>query len=90
MILELTKNDAGLVFRERRDWDKKTRLLASINKAKRIIGYEPKMDFKEGLKQVHKWFLENQANIESCKIDLPLVQPKFELRAENVCVASSA
>lgn len=67
-ILEITGNEAGIVFRERRDWDKKNRLLASIEKARKILGYEPKMDFKVGLKQVYAWFTENQENIRSsCK-----------------------
>ena len=63
-INELTGNDAGIVFRERRNWDKKTRLLASIEKAKRVLGYEPKMDFGEGLKHIHWWFTENWQNIK--------------------------
>jgi len=67
-ILEITGNEAGIVFRERRDWDKKNRLLASIEKAHKILGYEPKMDFKVGLKKVYAWFIENQENIRaSCK-----------------------
>jgi UDP-glucose 4-epimerase len=67
-ILELTGNDAGIVFKERRNWDKKNRLLASIEKARRILGYEPSMDFEEGLKRVHKWFVENWQNIQ-CSSD---------------------
>lgn len=68
-IIELTGNQAGVVFKERRDWDKKNRLLASIEKAKRVLGYKPNMDFKEGLKQVHAWFIENKENIRaSCNI----------------------
>jgi len=63
-VLELTKNDSGIILAERRDWDKKNRLLASIEKARRILGYNPNMDFKEGLKQVKKWFDENWGNIE--------------------------
>jgi UDP-glucose 4-epimerase len=63
-ILELTGNDAGVVFRERRDWDKKNRLLASIEKARKIIGYEPVMDFREGLKHTHEWFAKNWGSIE--------------------------
>ena len=64
-INELTRNEAGIVFRERRDWDKKPRLLASIEKAKRILGYEPFMDFREGLKHVNAWFIENWGNIQA-------------------------
>ena len=63
-ILELTGNEAGLVFKEKRGWDKKSRLLASIEKAKKVLGYEPTMDFREGLKHMHEWFLENWLNIE--------------------------
>jgi UDP-glucose 4-epimerase len=63
-INELTGNDAGIVFKERRDWDKKTRLLASVEKAKKVLGYEPAVDFREGLNRVHKWFTENWRNIE--------------------------
>ncbi len=59
----LTGNDAGIVFKERRDWDKKTRLLASIEKARRILNYKPETDFKTGLKQVHLWFEKNWDNV---------------------------
>jgi nucleoside-diphosphate-sugar epimerase len=64
-INELTENDAGIVFKERRDWDKKNRLLASIEKARKVLGYQPNMDFREGLKHVHEWFLENWRSIEN-------------------------
>jgi nucleoside-diphosphate-sugar epimerase len=63
-INELTKNDAGIIFKERRNWDKKTRLLASIEKAKTILGYEPKMEFRKGLEAVHHWFASQWKNIE--------------------------
>jgi len=64
LVNELTGNEAGLVFKERRNWDKKNRLLASIEKARRILGYEPQMDFKDGLRNVHAWFKKNWGNIE--------------------------
>jgi nucleoside-diphosphate-sugar epimerase len=64
MVNELTENEAGVVYIERRDWDVKHRLLSSIEKAKRLLGYEPRMEFKEGLKKVHEWFVDNQENIE--------------------------
>jgi UDP-glucose 4-epimerase len=63
-VNELTGNDSGIVFKERRNWDKKTRLLASIEKARRFLGYEPKMEFREGLKHVHQWFTENWSSIQ--------------------------
>jgi UDP-glucose 4-epimerase len=64
-INEITDNKSGIVFAERRDWDKKNRLLASIEKARKILGYNPNMDFKEGLKQVNAWFVENWENIDA-------------------------
>jgi nucleoside-diphosphate-sugar epimerase len=64
-ILDLTGSDAGVFFKEKRDWDRKPRLLASIEKAKRILGYEPQMDFEEGLKHVYAWFVENWDNIQA-------------------------
>jgi nucleoside-diphosphate-sugar epimerase len=60
----LTGNRAGIVFRERRDWDRKTHLRASIEKARRILKYEPGMEFREGLRRVHGWFTENWGNIK--------------------------
>ena len=68
-INEITGNDTGIKFTERRDWDKKNRLLASIEKAKKVLGYSPNMDFKEGLKHVYSWFLENSEKIRlECNI----------------------
>lgn len=64
-INEITGNKAGIVFKERLDWDKKNRLLASIEKARKILGYSPSMDFKEGLKHVNAWFIENWENIQA-------------------------
>jgi len=64
-INEITGNPSGIVFKERRNWDKKTRLLSSIQKAKKVLHYEPKKDFKEGLKNVHKWLSDNWNNIQA-------------------------
>jgi UDP-glucose 4-epimerase len=65
-INEITGNKAGIVFTERRDWDKKNRLLASISKAQKTLEYAPNMDFKLGLKEVYEWFVANDKNIRSC------------------------
>ena len=64
-VNEITGNKAGIELKERRDWDKKNRLLASIRKAEKILGYKPNMDFKEGLKQVNAWFAKNWKNIDA-------------------------
>jgi nucleoside-diphosphate-sugar epimerase len=62
-INEMTGNRAGIMFKPRRDWDKAIRRRASIEKARRILGYEPKTDIKSGLKKVHEWFKENRDRI---------------------------
>ncbi|RCV63212.1 Nucleoside-diphosphate-sugar epimerase [Methanophagales archaeon] len=62
----LAGNEEGLNYIERRDWDVKHRLLSSIAKAKRLLGYEPQTGFEDGLKKVHAWFRENWENIDGC------------------------
>ncbi|AKB46580.1 UDP-glucose 4-epimerase [Methanosarcina sp. Kolksee] len=60
----LTNNEAAVTFKERRDWDVKTKLLSCVDKANRVLGYKPQMKFEDGLKNVHAWFEENWENIE--------------------------
>ena len=62
-VNRLTGNDAGIQYKERRDWDVKTRLLSCITKAEKTLGYKPAMKFNEGLKETHRWFIENWENI---------------------------
>ena len=64
-INQLTGNDAGIKFIEKRDWDKIVRRRASIEKARKTLGYEPKTEMKEGLKRVLSWFSENKERIEA-------------------------
>lgn len=64
MVNELTGNTEGIVYIPRRDWDAKTRLLSSIEKAEDILGYKPKVSFKEGLKKTYNWFKDNWDDIE--------------------------
>jgi UDP-glucose 4-epimerase len=63
-VNKLTGNEAGIMFKERRDWDVKTRLLSCITKAENVLGYKPKMKFETGLKETHEWFVKNWENIE--------------------------
>jgi len=64
MINEAVGNKAGIEFKPRRKWDTKKRLLASIEKARNLIGYEPRVDFKEGLMETIEWFRKNWDKIE--------------------------
>ena len=65
MVNELAGNDASIVYTERRNWDVKCKLLSSIEKSKKTLGYRPKMAFEDGLKNVHEWFIDNWENIQS-------------------------
>jgi UDP-glucose 4-epimerase len=61
----LIGNKAGIVRAPARVWDTKKRLLASIDRAKELIGYEPKMDFDHGLRNTIQWFKDNWENIRA-------------------------
>jgi UDP-glucose 4-epimerase len=63
-IDELTGSRAGILYEPRRDWDKAIRRRASIEKARRILGYEPKTRMDEGLSAAYRWFKENWENIK--------------------------
>ncbi len=63
-VNHLTGNEAGIQYKERRDWDVKTRLLSCITKAEKTLGYKPAMKFEDGLKETHRWFVENWENID--------------------------
>lgn len=65
MINEMTGNRGGITFIPRRDWDSKSRLLASVERAERLLGYRPRTDFASGLKQTFSWFRENWESIRS-------------------------
>jgi len=60
----LTGNKKGIAYMARRNWDAKTKLLSSIEKAKDILGFKPTVSFDEGLKRTHQWFIDNWNNIE--------------------------
>lgn len=63
MVNKVTGNESGVAYMERRDWDVKTKLLSSIDKAKKLLDYKPQMKFEDGIEKVHEWFVENHDNI---------------------------
>lgn len=65
MVNKLTGNDTGVHYTERRNWDVKCRLLSSVEKSKRVLGYRPRLVFEDGLKNVHQWFTDNWENIQN-------------------------
>ena len=65
LVNEITGNDKSTELVARRDWDKITRRRASIEKAKRVLGYKPKMKLEDGIKKVYDWIVENHEKIEA-------------------------
>jgi len=65
MINEQVGNKAGITFTDRRKWDTKSRLLASVNRAKELIGYQPNTPFEVGLGQAIDWFKDNWERISA-------------------------
>ncbi len=66
MVNEITGNPEGVKLVARRDWDKITRRRASIEKARKALGYSPKMKVKDGITEVHLWIKSNWEKIEEC------------------------
>lgn len=64
MINKATGNSAGIRFVQRRKWDTKSRLLASIDRAREIIGYNPVTPFDLGLRNTIQWFSNNWNHID--------------------------
>jgi len=72
-VNELTSNKAGVKYTARRKpalslvegWDTKDRLLASIDRARELIGYEPTTPFKVGLENTIRWFRDHWEQIEA-------------------------
>jgi len=65
MINAATDNPAGIRFSQRRKWDTKSRLLASIDRAGELIGYEPNTSFETGLANTIQWFRDHWDQIEA-------------------------
>jgi len=66
MVNEITGNPSGVKFVARRDWDNITRRRASIEKARKVLGYEPKMKMEDGINKVYDWIVKNRDKIEAC------------------------
>jgi len=63
-INEETGNTAGVRYLERRRWDTKERLLGSVDKAKSVLGWEPRTEFRDGLRRTVEWFRTHWSEIQ--------------------------
>ncbi|HOP33498.1 MAG TPA: NAD-dependent epimerase/dehydratase family protein [Candidatus Hydrothermia bacterium] len=64
-VNELTGNNAGIIFKERRKWDTKPTMLASNEKAKSVLGFSPDPDFDGRLIETIEWFKNNWDKIRA-------------------------
>lgn len=55
MINKLAGNSAPIEFQPRRSWDHVLHRRGDISKAKRIIGYQPRVGIEDGLQAVFEW-----------------------------------
>ncbi len=60
-----TGNQAGIQFVQRRKWDTKSRLLACVDRARDLIGYNPCTLFEDGLQVTIEWFHDHWDQIET-------------------------
>jgi nucleoside-diphosphate-sugar epimerase len=58
-VVEYSGSKSEVIIGSKRKWDTKDRLLASTEKAAKLINYKPTMDFDEGLKITIKWMKDN-------------------------------
>lgn len=70
LINRLTGNTAGVNYFPRRKWDTKTRIKASIERARAELGYEPRKPIEEGIRLTIEWFRANW-NLIRAAADFP-------------------
>jgi len=84
MVNEATNNKAGIHLATRRKWDTKSRLLASIDRARTLIGYNPSTSFEKGLQHTIKWFHDNWNRIEASARFGPGVSSAVREKVEKI------
>lgn len=88
MVNDSTGNKADILRIERRKWDTKPRLLASIEKAEKLIGYKPVIDFEDGFRTNIEWFRDNWAKIEALADFKPGMSSAVR-GVESICITDS-
>jgi nucleoside-diphosphate-sugar epimerase len=63
-VNSLTGNAAGVKSVPRRSWDKSMRRRASIERARSLLGYEPRTSLDRGLRETVAWIKENWEKIQ--------------------------
>lgn len=58
MVNRMVGNEAGVVHVPRRSWDTTTQRRASVERARRVLGYEAAVDLEDGLRRTYAWLRE--------------------------------
>lgn len=66
MINEMTGNGTPIEYLPKRPWDNSGRRYGSTEKAKRELGYQARVELRDGLKQTIDWTRKNIALIQQC------------------------
>lgn len=59
LVNESTGNAAGIRYLPKRKWDTKGRRLASIDRARQLLDYEPRTSLVDGIARTVRWFRDN-------------------------------
>jgi UDP-glucose 4-epimerase len=70
-VIAYTGGKSEIVRGTPRKWDTKVRLLASIDRARELLEWEPSMDFDEGLKRNIAWFEDHWDLIQGAASYVP-------------------
>lgn len=65
MINEITHNPVPIQFTEKRSWDSVKKRLADIRQSKKDLGYEPRVNLKDGLKKTFLWL--KKQSLDKCR-----------------------
>lgn len=66
VVLRLTGSTAGIRYAPRRDWDQKSRLVADISKAQRLLGFSPgTVSLEEGICLTMEWMKQHWNRIRA-------------------------
>ena len=64
LINEKTDNPSPIVYKPRRNWDSKPRLLSSNEKAKKVLNFQPDLNFEDNIEKTVEWFKNNWSNVK--------------------------
>jgi len=55
-----------VLYRARRNWDTVTRRVAATEQARQVLGYQPEISIKEGLRRYYEWLKKQDLSKCEC------------------------